>query len=79
MTSAAGRQNSGGGGRVSTMSKDWSEIKDLAAKNLMLLEEKSKSVALQNEKILQLSKNIEYVSDHLNITHNDFKVKIIMI
>jgi len=55
-------------------SNELGKLKDLAIDNLILLEEYSKSVALQNEKISQLTNEVDFVSGNLNVTNSDLIV-----
>jgi len=52
-------------------SNELGKLKDLAIDNLILLEEYSKSVALQNEKISQLTNEVDFVSSNLDVTHSN--------
>jgi len=49
-------------------SNEMGKLKDLTINNVMLLEEYSKSVALQNEKIIQLTNEVKFVSWQFDIT-----------
>jgi len=48
-------------------SNELGSLKDLTLNNLMLMEEYTNSLVQKNEKIIQLTKEVEYVSDHLKI------------
>jgi len=60
-------------------SNELNKLKELAVDNIMLLEEFSQTSTMQNEKILQLTNEVQYVSDNLNVTCSDLKVKFIMV
>lgn len=49
-------------------SNELGKLKDLTLDNLMLLDEYSKSLALQNEKIIQLTNEVKFVSWQFDIT-----------
>jgi len=53
------------------------KLKDLALDNLMLIEEYTKTLEIKNEKILLLTNEVDYVSDHLEVAFSGFKFKII--
>jgi len=48
------------------------KIKDLSLGNLMIIEEYAKTVAMKNDQILLLSKEVDFVSDHLKVAFSDY-------
>jgi len=55
------------------------KLKAPSSLNHKLKRDSGNSEVLQNEKILQLKNEVDYVSGNLNITQSDLKVKIIII
>lgn len=49
------------------------KIKDLSLGNLMIIEEYAKTVAMKNDQILLLKREVDNVSDHLKVASSDFE------